>query len=108
MPAAPARRHACTASSTFGSRPPREFRRVATLLTFTERRIMCVTLPEIAEDAEEADQNGGTENRRRTGQHAFSVAGAATRRDSEGRRARTSQASAPLRLVLARRSSLSR
>src|SRR4029077_9534308 len=35
MPGAPASRQASTASSTRGSRPPRELRSVATLLTFT-------------------------------------------------------------------------
>jgi hypothetical protein len=40
MPGAPAAMHASTASSTSGERPPREFRSVATLLTFTDNRIM--------------------------------------------------------------------
>src|SRR3954447_17810324 len=39
MPRAPAARQASTASRTRGSRPPREFRSVATLLTFTDRRM---------------------------------------------------------------------
>src|SRR5688572_8276016 len=39
MPCAPARRHSYTASSTDGTRPPREFRSVATLLTFTDSLI---------------------------------------------------------------------
>src|SRR3954464_7377813 len=38
MPGAPAARHTSTASSRSGSRPPREFRSVATLLTLTLRR----------------------------------------------------------------------
>src|SRR5205809_860424 len=38
MPGAPAATHASTASRTLGTRPPRELRSVATLLTFTERR----------------------------------------------------------------------
>src|SRR5262245_17662645 len=38
MPGAPAARHTSTASRTLGTRPPREFRSVSTLLTFTERR----------------------------------------------------------------------
>jgi len=39
IPPAPARTHACTASTTLGDVPPRELRTVATLLTFTLRRI---------------------------------------------------------------------
>src|SRR3982751_2795268 len=39
MPGAPASMQARTASRTEGSEPPRELRRVATLLTLTERRI---------------------------------------------------------------------
>ena len=39
MPCAPARRQTSTASSTLGTRPPRALRSVATLLTFTDRRI---------------------------------------------------------------------
>jgi hypothetical protein len=38
MPAAPAWTHTRAASTTLGTRPPREFRIVATLLTFTLRR----------------------------------------------------------------------
>src|SRR5262245_57607111 len=40
MPWAPAARHTSTASSTRGTRPPRELRSVATLFTLTERRII--------------------------------------------------------------------
>ena len=40
MPGAPAATQTSTASSTLGSRPPRELRSVATLLTLTDSRIM--------------------------------------------------------------------
>src|SRR5215831_5712906 len=40
MPGAPAAIQTSTASSTLGTLPPREFLSVATLLTFTERRII--------------------------------------------------------------------
>src|SRR6516225_11840810 len=40
MPGAPAATQTSTASSTFGTRPPREFRNVATLLTLTLKRTM--------------------------------------------------------------------
>src|SRR5882672_11080551 len=40
MPGAPAAMQTSTASIRFGSRPPRELRSVATLLTFTERRVI--------------------------------------------------------------------
>src|SRR5262249_22584891 len=42
MPGTPAATHTRTASRTLGADPPREFRSVAILLTFTERRIMTV------------------------------------------------------------------
>src|SRR5713101_8449130 len=42
IPGAPAATHTSTASSTLGTRPPREFRSVATLLTFTESRVIAV------------------------------------------------------------------
>src|SRR4029453_8823076 len=42
IPAAPARTHVSTASSTLGTDPPREFLSVATLLTLTERLIIDV------------------------------------------------------------------
>src|SRR6187402_454212 len=40
IPGAPASRHVTTAAVTLGTRPPREFRSVATLLTLTERLII--------------------------------------------------------------------
>src|SRR5262245_45419748 len=40
IPGDPASTQTSTASITLGMRPPRELRSVATLLTFTERRIM--------------------------------------------------------------------
>src|SRR5580765_4764806 len=40
MPGAPAPMHVSTASTTLGSRPPRELRKVAILLTLTESWIM--------------------------------------------------------------------